>query len=45
MCQCRAARELGKCFLKDEPLVQEGVEAGEDEQRHHGTERHHVVKL
>lgn len=23
----------------------EGVEAGEDEQRHHGAQRHHVVEL
>ena len=23
----------------------EGVEAGEDEQRHHGTQSHHIVKL
>lgn len=23
----------------------EGVETGEDEQRHHGTQRHHVVEL
>jgi len=27
------------------PLVEEGVEAGEDEQRHHGAQRHHVVEL
>lgn len=27
------------------PLVYERVEAGENEQRHHGTERHHVVEL
>jgi len=25
--------------------VYEGVEAGEDEQRHHGAQRHHVVEL
>lgn len=23
----------------------EGVEAGEDEQRHHGAQRHHIVEL
>lgn len=27
------------------PLVDEGVEAGEDEQRHHGAQRHHIVEL
>lgn len=27
------------------PLVYEGVEASEDEQRHHSTQRHHVVEL
>lgn len=26
------------------PLMYEGVEAGEDEQRHHGAQRHHVVE-
>lgn len=25
--------------------MDEGVEAGEDEQRHHGAQRHHVVEL
>lgn len=25
--------------------MNEGVEAGEDEQRHHGAQRHHVVEL
>lgn len=27
------------------PLMDEGVEAGEDEQRNHGAQRHHVVEL
>lgn len=27
------------------PLMDEGVEAGEDEERHHGTKRHHVAKF
>lgn len=26
-------------------MVYEGVEAGENEQRHHGAQRHYVVKL
>ena len=25
--------------------MDEGVEAGEDQQRHHGAQRHHVVEL
>lgn len=38
----------GSINLRDKqwiPLVYEGVEAGENEQRHHGAQRHHVVKL
>lgn len=31
---------MGQCL----PLVDEGIEAGEDEERHHGAESHEVVK-
>lgn len=37
--------DLGECWGPGLPLVEKGVEAGEDEQRQHGTESHEVVEL
>ena len=42
---CLPRRELVSLQQGKIPLVYEGVEAGENKQRHHGAQRHHVVKL